>query len=113
MDLHRLTIKALEYKAGVAHDSIDPADPESDCWIPVERACRFVAQARTVDALAGTHRAKEELENYLDNDMSPAERRAIKADLCRAGWYPVHDPSAVSTRRLRTMKVDGVRYEVE
>lgn len=38
--------------------------------------------------------------------------RTITADLCRAGYCERFDPDTVSTRRPKTMVVDGVRYVV-
>jgi hypothetical protein len=112
VNLHHHTKDALHYKTDVARDTYDPRDEDSAEWQAVATGCATVASAGTTEALRVTPLALRELEDYLGGEMSPAERRAIQADLCRAGWYERHDPATVSTRRPRTLRVDGVRYEV-
>lgn len=112
MQLHPKTIEALRWKAGVASDSIEDNDPESLEWGAVSTSCYEASDAGTVEALRQCPRAKEELENYLGGDMPKSERVAIQRDLCRAGHYEVHDPESVSTRRPKTLMVDGTLFEV-
>lgn len=112
MKLHRFTIEALEHKAAVAADTYEPADPETACWQFTEGECLAAVKGGTVEALKACRTAQAELENYLGSDMPQNERRAIERDLCRAGWYEIHNPEAVCTRRLRTLTVDGIRYDV-
>ena len=108
--LHELTIEALCYKAGVAADTYDPTDAETNWAKVADEQCRAVATAGTVAALKSSKVGKEELENYLGGDMPPREQTAIVSDLCRAGWYDKHDPNSVSTRRVKTRTVEGARY---
>ena len=106
MNLNPHTLAALEHKATVASDSYDAYDENTHTWADVFRRCKVVT------VLQANRVAMEELENYLGGEMSPGERRAIQADLCRAGWYDRHHPDSVSTRRLKTLLVDGKRYVV-
>lgn len=108
--LHPLTVEALTHKASVASDTFDASDAETNWCLAVERECLAVAKAGTHDALRASKEAKEELENYLGGDMPPRETTAIVSDLCRAGWYEQHNPNSVSTRRVKTRTVEGVRY---
>ena len=108
--LHKLTIEALRHKATVASDTFDATDPETNWCLAAERECNAVASAGTHAALKVSKEAQEELENYLGGDMSPRETTAIVSDLCRAGWYEQHNPNSVSTRRIKTRTVEGVRY---
>ena len=108
--LHQLTVEALRHKAGVANETFDASDAETNWCLAVERECLAVANAGTHYALRASKEAKEELENYLGGDLPPRETTAIVADLCRAGWYEKHNPDAVCTRRVKTRTVEGVRY---
>lgn len=110
MQLHKLTIEALRYKAATASETFDATDPETNWCLATEHECNTVADAGTGAALKASKEAKEELENYLGGDMSPREITAIVSDLCRAGWYEKHNPNSVSTRRVKTRTVGGVRY---
>ena len=109
--LHKLTIEALRHKATVASDTFDATDPETNWCLASERECNAVADAGTDAALKVSKEAQEELENYLGGDMTPCETTAIVSDLCRAGWYEQHNPNSVSTRRVKTRTVEGVRYD--
>ena len=110
MNLSHWTIEALSWKATVASDSIVENDPETNCWIKVIDECTRVKNIGTVEALRKNKRALDELENYLLADLPPEETYAINKDLCRAGYHEVFNPKAVTTRKLRTMKVDGIQY---
>lgn len=110
MQLHKLTIEALRHKATVASETFDATDPETNWCLVTERECNAVADAGTDAALKASKEAQEELENYLGGDMPPRETTAIVSDLCRAGWYEQHNPNSVSTRRVKTRTVEGVRY---
>lgn len=110
--LRKATVEALGYKAEVAAESYDPTDPESVCWLETEIACRSVEGVATVDALRASKTACDELENYLMGDRQPQEKTAIIADLCRAGYCELYDPTAIVTRRIKTRTVDGTRYVV-
>lgn len=111
MKLHPATIDALRHKAGVAHDTWDESDPDTNWCLAVDRECRAVAAAGTVAALRASEEAKGEMENYLGGDLSPGEATAIVADLCRVGWYERYTPGSVALgRRPKTRTVDGVRF---
>ena len=111
LNLHKMTVEALLHKAWVANETFDATDPETNWCLLTERECNVVASAGTHAALKASKEAQEELENYLGGDMTPCETTAIVSDLCRAGWYEQHDPNAVSTRRVKTRTVEGVRYD--
>lgn len=106
--LHKLTRDALAWKRQIADDTYDELDPETECWLDVSNACREALRLNTPACMPKD--AQEELENYLQGDLPPAETTAIVRDLCRAGWYEKHDPSAVTTRKIKTRTVDGVKY---
>ena len=109
--LHQLTVEALRHKAGVANETFDAADAETNWCLAVERECLAVASAGTHDALRASKEAKDELENYLGGDMPPRETTAIVSDLCRAGWYNRFTPGTVALGRLpKTRTLEGVRY---
>lgn len=119
MPLSHWTIEALEHKADIADDEASNAIADGDDavhseWQQTSVACR---QAIEEQSLAGNALAIEELINYADpmegDPDCRAELRAIRTDLCRAGAYEQHDPSAiVCGRNRRPMKVDGVLYDV-
>jgi hypothetical protein len=106
--LHQYTLDALGHKADVARDSHDPEDPD-DNWLAVARQCDG---AKTIEDLRSLPLALDELENYLSCDILRAEQHAIQSDLCRAGRYEPHSETAVCTRRLKTLLVDGIKYDV-
>lgn len=106
--LHKYTRDALAWKRQIADDTYDENDPETECWLEVSNACREALRLNTPACMPKA--AQEELENYLQGDLPPAETTAIVRDLCRAGWYEKHDPSAITTRRIKTRRVDGVQY---
>ena len=108
--LHKLTIEALLHKAWVANETFDATDPETNWCLITERECNAVADVGTHAALKASKEAQEELDNYLCANTDPREITAIVSDLCRAGYYDKHDPNAVSTRRIKTRTVEGVRY---
>jgi len=113
MKLSKHTISALLFKADVANESIDEDDPECT-WAETECACRNVAAIGTTEALNASPLAQEELENYIGSDMPQSERRAIQADMCRAGvkgYDPVSENVTYSSRP-KTLLVDGKRYVV-
>ena len=109
--LHKMTLEVLLHKAWVANETFDATDPETNWCLITERECNAVAGLGTHAALKASKEAQEELDNYLCvTNSDPRETTAIVSDLCRAGYYDKHDPNSVSTRRIKTRTVEGVRY---
>lgn len=117
--LSNFTISALTHKADVAADELSLSDPDDDSeyvaeWIAVEAECLAVAALKTVEALSAFPVAQEELDNYVTSDLDKKERRAILADMCRAGLFETRDSGEVV--RIGSpavyMRVDGVQYDV-
>ena len=120
MNLSLQSIEALTERWDSMVELIDlVADPESAELVPCAAACTAVLANWTGDgtypvvaALAAQPLAQRELDEYLTGDHSAHERNPILRDLCRAGYFERANPHAVCSRRIATMVVDGVRYEV-
>lgn len=116
-DLHPHTIRELEHKLDTARDSVsicvEHGDDESVTeWEVCVAALERVLAIPTIKTLSLHPLAQSELDNSVTADMPNDERRMILRDLCRAGWFPEESPTAVCTRKIRTVQVDGKRYEV-
>lgn len=115
--LSRETLEELRHKLGVARDTAslcaEQGDDESLTeWEVTVAALERVLAIPTIRTLSLNPSAQAELDNSLTSDMPSNERRMIIRDLCRAGWFPEWSASAVCTRAVRTIQVDGKRYEV-
>lgn len=115
--LSKETVDELEHKRDNAYDShsicVDNGDKESAVeWGILIGALNYVLAAPTIKTLSLQPRAQSELDNSLTSDMPSNERRMIIRDLCRAGWFPEKSPTAVCTREIATVRVDGKVYEV-
>jgi exonuclease III len=102
------TLEELEWLAEVAEESDEMADAAE---------FRRVLQGGSVDALRTADPVVVLQELYAagsgeKDSQTPAEQRAILRDLARAGYLDQFSPTAIYTRRARTMLVDGIRYEV-
>ncbi len=119
MQLHPKTIEALEHKADVAGDTYDENDAETHGWKDTEAECRKAAAEGTTESLRPLKLAVDELFNYVGGSMPKAEETAILRDLCRVGFFEVHDAEGVANgsvqflgTRPRTLMVDGSLFEV-
>jgi len=95
-------------------------DESAETWLSLEDQITDILERPTVESLRDQPSVLREVYDTLSRlesvypDVSPTElreMRAVTVDMARAGWYDRHDPSAVSTVRLSTMVVDGVRYD--
>ena len=119
MNLHTDTATAIDLRIGELDENCSDCDPDDAAeWSDTRAALRAVAEGKTTEALAANPLAGEELDSMLERDeywsgdRRTAAHKHIVADMCRAGLNERHDPNAVSTRRPKTMTVDGVRYVV-
>jgi hypothetical protein len=107
--LNILTIEALIHKRDVAEDNGDET-------LDILNSCKKVIANATVETLKGERTAQLELENYLFcHDLPKPEQKAILRDLCRAGFFMVYEPEAVTIGghgKIKRITVDGVQYEV-
>lgn len=115
--LSKETTDELRHKLDTAYeahsDCVDNRDDETATeWDGTIAALEHVLAIPTIKTLSLHSLAQSELDNSLTTDMPNNERRMIIRDLCRAGWFPEKSPTAVCTRRIATVQVDGKTYEV-
>lgn len=116
-ELHNVTRELITLRVDdLAPDNFTYAE-DAATWSRTRTQLQAVLSAGTVDALRNAPDACRELGHCIDADEYHTDTGAYNArgyavvdDLCRAGFFEIHDPATMCSRRPRTRVVGGVRY---